>query len=336
MSISLKKYGIDFEGPVEAMDQALIPVMKMVAHDSQILWTQGRGRYFSDGVRTDGGGYGDLIKVNVYEKHGDQLRLLGALYEKRPRNNGSLLFEACLQILARQELSHYGMEHMIAEVEDIIRWPRSISFTMKQFENIVDFHTALGLIKDLSGPSFDIWFLQLFIQVLVALGLLEAAGLNHRDMKGDNILISTVNRQISKSITLAGRRFSITFMNEIYIVDFGFSCKGDVHGVASISAGPFFGLTDVCPKEGRDNYILMCYFYAQPEFRRYASPKLLGFVRGFLAIPKVIEHLERFGLSRTEYIYLLLNNKEFNSSHCSSVDLLAVIAARWPAIVSFT
>ncbi len=48
----------------------------------------------------------------------------------------------------------------------------------------------------------------------------------------------------------------------------------------------------------------------------------------------MIEHLEKFGMSRTEYIYLLLNNKEFSSSHCSSADLLVAIAARWPAIVA--
>jgi serine/threonine protein kinase len=225
------------------------------------------------------------------------------------------------------------MEYMVAEVHDILRTPRSISFTMRQFDNVVDFHSALGLIKDLSGPSFDIWFLQLFVQVIVVLGLLDVAGINHRDMKGDNILINTVNRQISKSVNLCGRRFSLNFMNEVYIVDFGFSCKGDTHGTASMSAGPFFGLNDVCPKEGRDNYILMCYFYAQPEFRNFASPRLLGFVRGFLAIPKVIEHLERFGMARTEYIYLLLNNSEFSSSHCSSMGLLTAIASRWPAII---
>jgi serine/threonine protein kinase len=334
MTISLKKYGIDFEGSVSDASPAAIPVMKMVAHEDQILWTQGLGRYFSEGVVAGGGGYGDLLKVSVYEKHGNRLRHLGDLYEKRSRGQGSLLTEACLQVLAYQELEQHGMQHMVAEVQDILRTPRSISFTMKQFDNVVDFHSALGLITDLIGPAFDIWFLQLFVQVVVVLGLLEGAGINHRDMKGDNILISTVNRQVGKLVTLSGQQFSITYMNEVYIVDFGFSCKGDATGAASMSAGPFFGLNDVCPKDGRDNYILMCYFYAQPTFRQYASGRLLEFVRSYLAVPKVIEHLERFGMTRTEYIYLLLNNKEFRSSHCSSVDLLAAIAARWPAIVS--
>lgn len=333
MSISLRKYGINFEGPVELMTQEQIPLSKLVVQDDQILWTQGRGRYFTDGIMVDGGGYGILLKIKVYEMHNGQLQEKEQLYEKRSRSQESLLTEACLQILAYQEMAIQNMEYMIAEVQDILRTSRSISFTMRQFDNVVDFHSALGLITNLSGPSFDIWFLQLFVQVIVLLGLLECAGINHRDMKGDNILINTVNRQISKSVMLDGRRFTFNFMNEVYLVDFGFSCKGNARGIASLSAGPFFGLNDVCPKMGRDNYILMCYFYAQTEFRNYASPRLLGFVRGFLAIPKVIEHLERFGMSRTEYIYLLLNNSEFSSSHCSSVGLLSAIASRWPAII---
>jgi serine/threonine protein kinase len=75
---------------------------------------------------------------------------------------------------------------------------------------------ALGLITDLSGPPFDIWFLQLFVQIIVVLGLLECAGINHRDMKGDNILINTVNRQVSKSVILDGRRFTFNFMNLLF------------------------------------------------------------------------------------------------------------------------
>lgn len=335
MSISLKKYGIDFEGSVKLITQDKIPLLKLVVQDKQAIWTQGCGRYFTDGIIVDGGGYGILLKIKVYEMQNGRLQEKEQLYEKRSRAQESLLTEACLQILAYQEMAIHKMEYMIAEVQDILRTSRSISFTMRQFDNVVDFHSALGLITDLSGPIFDIWFLQLFVQVIVVLGLLECSGINHRDMKGDNILINTANRKISKSVILDGHRFTFNFMNEVYIVDFGFSCLGNARGIASLSAGPFFGLNDVCPKMGRDNYILMCYFYAQQEFRSNASPQLLGFVREYLAIPKVIEHLERFAMSRTEYIYLLLNNSEFSSSHCGSVELLSAIASRWPAIIVF-
>ena len=123
-------------------------------------------------------------------------------------------------------------------------------------------------------------------------------------------------------------------MNEVYVVDFGFSCKGEIAtGAATISVGPFFGLNDVCPKEGRDIYILLCYFYAQRAWRLAASAKLLGWVRHLLAVPKVLEHLETYGTDRTEYIYLLLNNREFNSKQCSAAEVLGQLAAMWPSVV---
>ncbi len=334
--ISLKKYGIDFEGSVEdavALPLTAIPPMKMTLYKGTIMWSRGNGRLLSDGTKAGGGGYGDLYLVDVVDAINGRRK---KVYEKRPREQQTnLLTEACLQIYARQELAKYELAHTVAEPLDIIRMPRYCSFTMAPFEGVIDLHAALDLVIDIKGPAFDLWFLQLLVQILIVIGLLDTEiGVNHRDLKGDNILISGQSRQRTGTLMVRGRKWSYTYMNEVYIVDFGFSCKGEVTtGNASVSAGPFFGLHDTCPKEGRDIFILFCYFYGRPVFRQLASDRLLGFVRRLLAVPRVLEHLERYGTERTEYLYLLLNNREFNSKHCSAWTVLAEIASQWPAIL---
>lgn len=335
--ISLKRYGIDFEGPVEEAIRTAIPETPLRFIGGRMLWDLG-DRLLEDGTDVDAGTYGLMKSCAVYRRHGAGLIKVETVYEKSPKQTTSLMAEICLQILAKQELTLLGMGHIVADIKDIVHRPRApITFTMQQFEHVLDLHRAIIMVgNDLRGPGFDIWLIPLIIQVIVIIGLLEErVGLNHRDLKGDNLLISMKSQQQQRSVALGSATWTFTFTNEIYVVDFGFSCRGSVlGGAATMSAGPFFGLRDVCPKEGRDIYIILCYLYSLREFRANASARLLGLVRELLQHEKVLEHLEMYGLERTEYIYLLLNKADFKSDVCCPRRILRRFAEFWPQLVT--
>lgn len=336
--ISLKRYGIGFEGPVEEAMRTAVPEARLRFICGKALWDVA-GRLLEDGVNVDAGTYGLMKSCTVYRRGGsNELLKVETVYEKSPKHtNGNLMAEICLQILAKQELTLLGMGHVVADIKDIIHRPgKPITFTMQQFEHVLDLHRAIQMVgSDLRGPAFDIWLLPLLIQVIIIVGLLEEkVGLNHRDLKGDNLLISMKTKQQQRIIKLADRNWQISFTNEIYVVDFGFSCRGVASGgPASISAGPFFGLRDVCPKEGRDVYIILCYLYSLPQFRENASGRLLGLVRELLQSAKVLEHLETYGMERTEYIYLLLNKADFKSESSCPGQLLGCLTEKWPQLI---
>ena len=207
---------------------------------------------------------------------------------------------------------------------------------MQPFYRVVNLHAALlEVCPRLHGPAFDVWFIPILIQVIILIGLLEEhVGVNHRDLKGDNILISKDSVQQSKESVLGSKTWNFTFRRSVHVVDFGFACRGTRTDMpASVSAGDFFTLTDVCPKQGRDIYILLCYFWAQPHWRASASPKLLNFVRDFLRVQKIMDHLTTHGLSRTKYIYFLLSERDFPSKSCTPMAILEAIATAWPALL---
>lgn len=337
--ISLKRYGIGFEGPVEQAMRCSVPEARVRFICGKMLWDVA-GRLLEDGINVDAGTYGLMKSCAVYHRTGpDELLKVETVYEKSPKHvNGNLMAEICLQILAKQQLTLLGMGHVVADIKDIIHRPdKPITFTMQQFEHVLDLHKAVQMVGgDLHGPAFDIWFIPLLVQVIIIVGLLEEQiGLNHRDLKGDNLLISMKTKQQQRAVELAGRNWSFTFTNEIYVVDFGFSCRGTVSGgPATVSAGPFFGLKDVCPKEGRDVYVILCYLYSLPQFRANASSKFLSLVRELLQSAKVLEHLETYGMERTEYIYLLLNKADFKSEKCCPGLILGRLSELWPQIIS--
>lgn len=336
--ISLKRYGIGFEGPIEEAMRCTVPEARLRFINGRMLW-EVAGRLLEDGANVDAGAYGLMKACTVYRRNGPQeLLKVETVYEKSPKQSTSLMPEICLQILAKQELTLLGMGHLVADIKDIVHRPgKPITFTMQQFDHVLDLHRAITLVtNDLHGPAFDIWILPLLIQIIVVIGLLEErVGINHRDLKGDNLLISMKSKQQQKTVVLDRVSWTFTFTNEVYVVDFGFACRGTTdNGPATVSAGPFFGLKDVCPKEGRDIYIILCYLYSLPQFRTNASGRLLSLVRELLQHERVLEHLETYGLERTEYIYLLLNKADFKSGECCPKQLLGKLAELWPQLIS--
>lgn len=350
--ISLKKYGIDFEGPIEAtasLDPSIIPEMKIHFEATGTYWYQRPPRYLQNAGSV--GGWRNVDKWIVYERvedarfsgrQGRKFVRKGEIYEKK--SDTSLFKEACLQIYAKQTLEQYGLGQVIADIQDILRrrspitHKEQITFTMTPFLNVVNVHEAMRIVDEsaLTGQAFDLWFIPIFTQIVVLLGLLEEKmRMNHRDLKGDNLLLTLTSEQKQREIELGGRRWRYLYREEIRLIDFGFACKGEeLNGPSRLNAGgEIFGEQDRCPKEGRDIYMLLCYFYALPVFRKNASATLLNFVRGLLRDTRIMDELERHGLRRLATIYLLVGHADFRSSECCYLRVLRTVAERWPALL---
>ncbi len=340
--ISLKSLQIDFSGTVEeALAMPLTVIPEVLTHfGTGTLWTQNRRRYLEEVESIFIGGYGIVYELNVYEKReGGRLHFLETVYEKRSKTGGTVLFiEACLQLLAHATLTELGLGYAISPVRDILRWPDGdISFTMTPFNEVKNLHEMLGelVAAGLKGRAFDVWFVPIFVQIIVLMGLLEERlNLNHRDLKGDNILVSLEGRQRNQTVEVGGARWSYIYRQSVHVIDFGFACRGPAPlAPASASSGTFFASRDICPKGGRDPYILLCYFYAQESFRAAASSQLLELVRRLIARPQILQHLEEFGTRRTKYLYFLLGTPEFDVNNCCTAALLGELAAQWPTLI---
>ncbi len=332
--ISLKKYGIEFEGSLEdaiKIPRSMIPERETI-RDSVI---EVLGTVFLGGKKISEGRYG-RVEEWLHGTNGS------TVYEKIPKHEeGNLLSEACLQIAARNCLSSIGHQSSISEVKNILRWDRRITFMMEPFTSVLYLQNALHLLHEnrtMRGKIFDFWFLQIFAHICLLLGYLEEnLLLNHRDLKGDNILISMRPSAAVHTIPYAGFQWTINVEHEIKLVDFGLACNGSSmnHG-SVVSAGSVYEITDFCPKEGRDLYLLLCYFYAQRTFREMVSGELLAVIEDWLFLPaggRVKEFLLRHGLERLSWIAFLANNKKFNCGKCCPVLILNWISLTHPKIL---
>ncbi len=328
--ISLKTYGIDFEGSIEnaiKISRELIPERKTI-RDGVI---EVIGTVYLGGKKISEGRYG-RVEEWIHGSNGT------LIYEKiAKREDGDLLAEACLQIAARNCLRAIGHESSVSEVRNILRFGRRITFMMEPFTNVLYLQAALHHLhgeRRMRGATFDFWFLQILAHICLLLGYLEEnLQMNHRDLKGDNILISVRPSAATHTIPYCGFQWTINVEHEIKLVDFGLACNGKAmnHG-AIVNAGSVYEITDLCPKNGRDIYLLLCYFYAQRTFREMVSRELLAVIEDWLE-GRVKDFLLRHGLERLSWIAFLVNNRKFNCGKCCPVHILNWISSSHPNIL---
>ncbi len=316
--ISLKKYGINFEGSIE--NAIKIPISMIPEKKSG----------YKVGTKISEGYYG---RVEEWITEDGSI-----VYEKiSKRGEGNLLAEACLQIAARNCLQVIGHESSISEVKKILRSNSRVTFMMEPFIGVLYLQTALQHLHEevkMRGKTFDFWFLQIFAHICLLLGYLEEnLHINHRDLKGDNILISIRPSSKTHTIPYGGFQWTINVEHEIKLVDFGLACSGSAMNRSSvISAGSVYEITDWCPKGGRDIYLLLCYFYAQRTFREMISRDLLAIIEDWLD-NRVKDFLLRHGLERLSWIAFLVNNKKFDCGKCCPVQILNWISSSHPTIL---
>lgn len=253
------------------------------------------------------------IDLGVYEGKNKNIET----YIKRPIISGrSLLYEACIQKLVGENLSHIGFPTGAPEVLSIFKLrDNSICFAM---EEIVGARTLDNYLESLDSNSISTVIIDCLFQLSAMVWYLDAAlGINHRDLKPSNFLIVDHEPkrkilQVENEIIEIESKYSLTF------IDFGFSCLGSTEThISDISLSTVYSKDDPCPKEGRDMYLFLAFLYI--DFHLKLPSNLLNLFESWLNVPgsNIIGFMKKDKKLCKDWIYYIAGNeniKQFNSS----------------------
>lgn len=265
------------------------------------------------------------IDSALYETDSKQIKV----YVKRPILSGkSLLYEACIQKLVRENLSYIGFPTGAPDVLRLFRLrDNSVCFAM---EEITGATTLDKFIDSIPISQVSTVIVDCLLQLCAMVWYLDTAlGINHRDLKPSNFLITehepkTRILQIENEILEIESKYSLTF------IDFGFSCLGSTETqVSDISLSTVYSKSDPCPKEGRDMYLFLAFLYI--DFYTKLPQKLLNLFESWLNIPgsNILGFMKKDKETTKKWIYFIAGNeniKKFNSSPCRIVKDLNLLS----------
>jgi serine/threonine protein kinase len=158
--------------------------------------------------------------------------------------------------------------------------------------------------------------------VSVLLLILEKEmNLDHRDLKANNLFIR--EEPIDYTLDISGVSFHIQAPFRVFILDFGFACIGNGHGISQVNIAPgIFSSTDPCPKEGRDIFHLLTSFWSIPTIREKMSASTQAEVDDWLT--KDNKNFSRLArkFKQTEWVYVVTSNPEFSYPKLSPMSIL--------------
>jgi serine/threonine protein kinase len=196
------------------------------------------------------------------------------VFIKRSKTLGiSLLQEALIQKVVYRSLVRGGFPNGAPQVYDILGLEDgTCCFTMEP--------KAGQKLHDIIDESGGLTLSKLIIEALFSLAamlhhIMNDIGMNHRDLKPNNLIIIKRDKPVQVHFKIGGLKYSIWSNFEICFVDFGFSCIGidEGKGGGSLKLSKEYDETDPCPKEGRDMYMFLAflYFYAHRKLQREVS-----------------------------------------------------------------
>ncbi len=356
-TINLEEFGIYYNGPIEEIiyiQRDAIPRSKYVNERVQEPYThieeitlqridETSTRRFYIGPILSKGTYGYVEYIEVYETtvdaSGNRQQKHETIVRKRSkRQHHSLFLEACLQHIAYTSLEKEGFHNAVAKVTDIYRLPGgSISFTMEALRNVEKVSDVLN--RETDSKKLDKLVVSILAQVAIFVQCLESnLCLNHRDMKGNNILI-TKNISDEKYINTA--QWRIFAEKRINIVDFGFACIGlppPPVMPAILSSDDFFNEDDGCPKKGRDLFQLLSFFYIIDNVRNTCSPRLVNIIESCIHMKTndidYCSYLRSQNPEKIDNIYDIIAGAKFEAPSCDPKYLLTILSEYYPDLVA--
>jgi serine/threonine protein kinase len=284
------------------------------------------------------GKFGVLFLV-LREKTGFETTLV--FLKSTPSHPRALLIEGIIQSIAYTTLAMYGFPKAIPRVLDILKHP--------EYGTVITIERNPGaqLFSDYLKHEFhwnqiveenDKLVLDIIAQVATYLAILEYnLGLNHRDLKGTNVLMIETSQKWNQTCSIDAYTWSINCKSRAILIDFGFACIGKLEGGQPVaSAGEYLPTIDFCPKKGRDLFLLFASLWNVKAFRDSLTEKTKALFYKWLqdtSLTNWAEWLITSAKSNLTSMYLLTNADHFKSEPSSPINVLMDISNTYPEIV---
>jgi serine/threonine protein kinase len=282
------------------------------------------------------GSFGTVYMVNRETENSSTTVFL----KTSPKHPKSLFLEAILQSAAHSTLKVYGFPNAVPKVIDLFKHPNfGIVFTTERVPGAQLFADYLkhGLKWGIPSYENDKKIIGVFVQVATYLAILEYnLGLNHRDLKGTNVLMIAPSDPWRKTVEIGLHKWTLHCDQKAVLIDFGFSCIGRENGQTVVSAGEHLPTIDFCPKKGRDLFFFFATLWNIPAFRSSITPVTIALFRKWLRDNSATcwaDWLITSVQSNLESMLLLTNSDHFYSEPCNPINVLRDISAVYPDIV---
>jgi serine/threonine protein kinase len=253
-----------------------------------------------------------------------------------------LLLEGILQSIAHTVLRVYGFPKAVPKVLDMFQHPtQGVGLSLERQMGAKLFADWLehGLQWGVPSPSNDRLLCEVLAQIATYMAILEhAIGMNHRDLKGTNVLMIAANQPVHQTVTCGKTNWTIHTQNQAIMIDFGFACIGQSDGTHVVSAGEYLPTLDFCPKEGRDCFLFLASLWNVEQFRKSVTPALAQLFHKWLQTngeTKWSDWLQTYTPTNMESMYLLTSASHFKSEPSSPMNILRDVAKIHPSIVEF-
>jgi serine/threonine protein kinase len=262
------------------------------------------------------GTFGHVDKMQ-WEDSSSGKRMILAM--KRPNNSKIDMFlESLLQWKLRKKLAEFGIAYCVPEVHLIFRYKPSNAdnawFLMEYFEPKL---LLCWLLEELPQykQSASLVFCKLLLQISLFLEVFQnTLKVDHRDLKGDNILI--VNKPCSTEVHWNSEDLIIDFPFHIVFLDFGFACLDKLFDLQEPDGLP---VLKACPKVGRDIFQILVMVWSsrtlrgllEPEWGNWFRAKLNGVYprRNFARLVETCRDLE--------WLHGVTEDREFTAPLCA-------------------
>jgi len=279
------------------------------------------------------GNYGFLYDVLRNEESGYLLKC-------GPR---SLKEEACLQQAAYYILREFGMPWAVPRVYDIVEHPRyGVCFTMDNVEPLLIFGDYLINTMEWKRQSRfnDILVFEVISQLAIYMLILEAQlGLNHRDLKPNNVLMVKQEPLVDVLIHCSTHvKMHLSASVRAVLIDFGFACIGDLDRPRLLlSANEFIpNAVDMCPKVGRDMFLIFANLWNVRPFRKAVSPEAALLFKRWLTDVRGKDWALWLSSDIDKELvqtYNMVNNAAFQAPWSRPISVLTDIANAYPEIL---
>lgn len=261
-----------------------------------------------------------------------------------PTHPDSLLVEGIMQTCAYTILKKYGFPKAVPRVLDIMRHPSDgIILCLEKIQGARMFADFLKDNLQWGEPSEinDRIILSVFAQIATFTAILEAEiGMNHRDLKGTNVLMISPDENVHRKITLHSYEWSINSQFQVVLIDFGFSCIGQSGGNMIISAGDYLPEIDFCPKQGRDLFLFFASLWNIELFRKSVTEEtaklFYSWLRDSVNPTNWAHWLVNSAQPDIHSMYLLVNASHFRSPASAPIEVLSDIARVYPDVVQIS